>query len=142
MCYTQIWSEAWFIVQPETFLLTHLPLDSSNGAIVTRHELLDDTCSSVDTWHNWVKQSPLAIALEIKLSSHLESVIVTDEPEVTIVFGCPHASFLAMQARLAVLQDDLDFADLPDPDDLDQRVMLYRGDGLGVVTLRPPRADR
>ena len=88
--------ECYFLSDPRSFALTHLPLDGDS--ILAEDQLLDDPVTDAREWTDTALRSPLAHALGIQPITHPNALVQTTTGLVKIEFesAFPMKQFLSV----------------------------------------------
>ncbi len=123
--YKKTWSEGWFLVEPETFLSTHLPV--RNGQIDCADQMVATPITDAVHWEARVYRTPMTTAFHVVPETHHLGVIKTQTNEVHLSFQCPHA--LEYNAILRHLDRQ---------QDIPEHVMMYSMKNIIHIHMRLP----
>ena len=99
LVFQRAWSEWYFLANPRSFVLTHLPLEGDQ--ILPEKQGLLYPITSAKEWANMALVSPMAIEYGVKTISHPEAVVKTTSGEVSIEYECdfPLSQFVKVWQR-------------------------------------------
>lgn len=84
--YVKSWKEYWFLAEPSSFILTHMPIDK--GTIATSLQHTEKPVNNPKQWAESAIVSPQAGVFGIKPTTHPSALIKTNTGQVIIQFLC------------------------------------------------------
>ena len=84
--FSKAWKEWFFLTEPESFVLTHMPLD--DDTIQPDEQHMENPITDAKQWAEMALMSPQAVQYGIKPLTHPKNLIETSTGEVIIQYTC------------------------------------------------------
>lgn len=96
--FTKDWSEIWFLTDPESFVMSHLPYEGTAVSLI--EQMVKNPFCTLQDFAKVPYISPKTPLYGMKPLSHQEQVIHTKTSHLTIQLKCPQKAFLEFATKL------------------------------------------